>query len=57
MRYIRQYDEMTCGVTCIANILFHYGEDNIDISKLNSRNFGNSGISGKGTERDFGRVF
>ena len=34
MRYIRQYDEMTCGVTCIANILFHYGEDNIDISKL-----------------------
>lgn len=34
MRYIRQYDEMTCGVTCIANILIHYGEDNVDISKL-----------------------
>ena len=26
MKYIRQYDEMTCGVTCIANILIHYGE-------------------------------
>ena len=25
MKYIRQYDEMTCGVTCIANILIHYG--------------------------------
>ena len=34
MKYIRQYDEMTCGVTCIANILIHYGEENVDISKL-----------------------
>lgn len=34
MKYIRQYDEMTCGVTCIANILIYYGEDNVDISRL-----------------------
>lgn len=34
MKYIRQYDEMTCGVTCIANILIYYGENNVDISRL-----------------------